>query len=90
MKVVVAYDVSDDDARRKVASLLADLLTRVQYSVFEGAPPPGLLAAKLKAALSLIDPSTDRLRVYYLCGACAGRVDAYGAGPVEEPPVRVL
>jgi CRISPR-associated protein Cas2 len=90
MKVVVTYDVADDDVRRRVAALLEDVLTRVQYSVFEGTPPAELLSAKVRAALDLIDPRSDSIRVYRLCAWCEGRVDTYGKGPGEEPGVRVL
>ncbi|NMG82782.1 MAG: CRISPR-associated endonuclease Cas2 [Methanosarcinales archaeon] len=33
--VVISYDISDDKKRNKVANMLLDYGTRVQYSVFE-------------------------------------------------------
>ena len=91
MRVVVCYDISEDATREKVAASLQDLLTRVQYSVFEGEPPPEALDARVKSALGLINPDTDSLRVYWLCAACAGRADTYGRQVEVTPPaVRVL
>ncbi len=91
MRAVVCYDITEDATREKVAAILQDLLTRVQYSVFEGEPPPEALEARVKAALGLINPETDSLRVYWLCATCAGRADAHGKHVEVTPPaVRVL
>jgi CRISPR-associated protein Cas2 len=91
MRVVVSYDVSKDRSRRKVAGILAGVLTRVQYSVFEGEVPAKVLAGAVKRALRFIDPETDSLRVYHLCAACAPRIDVYGRTvSVETEEVRIL
>jgi CRISPR-associated protein Cas2 len=91
MRFVVAYDISKDRSRKKVADLLCGVLTRVQYSVFEGNVPPEALGPVVRKALRFLDPDTDSLRVYQLCAACAPKVDAYGRKtPVEESPVRIL
>ncbi|HEX4955817.1 MAG TPA: CRISPR-associated endonuclease Cas2 [Thermoanaerobaculia bacterium] len=80
MRFVVAYDISDDKKRTKVAEMLQNFLTRVQLSVFEGDLEPAVLARVVKKALPLLDVETDSIRVYRLCGTCAPRVDVYGAG----------
>ncbi len=91
MRVVVAYDISNDRSRKKVADILGGVLTRVQYSVFEGEAPENVLAGAVRRALRFIEPETDSLRVYRLCADCARRVDAYGRGPnVCSEPVRIL
>lgn len=92
MRTVVAYDISSDKQRRKVAKLLENFLTRVQLSVFEGELPAEVLGRAVRKALRHIDPETDSLRVYRLCGACAPRTDIYGR-PVfagEDEGARVL
>ena len=86
MRVVVAYDVADDAARDRVRTSLESVLTRVQFSVFEGEVPAGPLRSAVRSALGHIDPATDSLRVYPLCGACAGRIDAYGRRVEVVPP----
>ncbi len=90
-RYVVAYDITSDRSRRKVAAILNGVLKRVQYSVFEGDAPPEVLAAAVRRALRHLDTETDSLRVYRLCRACAPKVDAYGRRiAVESAEVRIL
>ena len=92
MRVVVAYDVSLDQRRRKVAEALEAVLVRVQYSVFEGGVPSMVLAGAVGRAVGWLDLETDSLRVYRLCGACAKRVEVFGLEKVavEHESVRIL
>lgn len=91
MRVVVAYDIVSDKERQKVADLLLMVLPRVQYSVFEGEVPDGVLQKTIRKVVRHLDPETDSLRVYHLCSACAGKVDLYGQNrSIEAGPVRVL
>ena len=91
VRVVVAYDISSDRHRQKVADLLEMVLTRVQRSVFEGDLPAEVLAKSIQRALTHIEPKTDSIRVYHLCAACAPRVDVYGCGIVPNTEtVRIL
>lgn len=92
LRLVVAYDISSDRQRRKMAALLSDCLVRVQLSVFEGVVPDKVWRGVLSRALPLLDPDTDRLRVYHLCQTCGGRTDSYGQPPpeIETPEVVIL
>ena len=91
MRVVVTYDISCDRSRTRVAGTLEAILTRVQYSVFEGDVPQRILKESIKKALTHMDPETDSIRVYRLCAACAPRVDAYGrSAPIDVDAVRIL
>lgn len=91
MRTVVAYDISCDRSRKRVAGLLIGVLNRVQYSVFEGEVPQPLLKSVIQNALQYLDGETDSLRVYRLCAFCEGRVDAYGRSTSADPePVRIL
>lgn len=91
MKVVVAYDVTSDPHRKKLAELLANVLTRVQRSVFEGDVPPEVLDRWISKAVTLLDGDTDSLRVYHLCAACAPNAEVYGRElPLEQGEVRIL
>ena len=78
MRFVVTYDISSDASRKLVAGILEGLLTRVQYSVFEGEVPRDLLDEAVRQALPYLDASTDSLRVYRLCATCSGNGDIYG------------
>lgn len=92
MRAVVAYDVCSNRRRRKVAKALEAALVRVQYSVFEGEVPASVLAVAVKSAAEWLDLETDSLRVYRLCGACAPRIEVFGAerAVVENEAVRIL
>lgn len=91
VRFVVAYDISCDRRRQKVADLLEMVLTRVQKSVFEGEVPREVLDRSIKRALGHIDPETDSVRVYSLCASCAPRTDVYGRGILPHAePVRIL
>lgn len=91
MRTVVSYDVSEDKRRTKVAKLLANVLKRVQLSVFEGEVPPAVLERWVRMAIRLLDEETDSLRVYRLCAGCAARVEVHGRGvPLDDEPVRIL
>lgn len=91
MRFVVSYDISSDRHRQKAADILIALLPRVQYSVFEGEVPDALLTRAVQRIRPLLDPRTDSLRVYRLCGACSPRIEVHGRPGAEAPsPVRVL
>lgn len=90
-RVIAAYDVTNDRSRQKIAEIFAGVLTRVQYSVFEGEAPPAVLDRAVKRALRLLDPDTDSLRIYRLCAACTPRADVYGRQvEVRVAEVRIL
>ena len=86
MRTVVAFDVSDDRARAKVAKCLLEYGQRVQKSVFEC---PDLTEAqyfRMRSRLEgLIDSEPDSLRYYRLCEACVSRIDFRGVGPGQIP-----
>lgn len=89
---LIAYDVTLDKRRAKVAALLEDYGTRVQFSVFEADLPERALGKVLSRARDLIDPTTDSLRAYSLCMRCRGSVIVVGKGPAagEFEPVVVV
>ncbi|MEO2153802.1 MAG: CRISPR-associated endonuclease Cas2 [Aquificota bacterium] len=65
MKVVVAYDISDDQRRNKVSQLLSSYGYRYQLSVFY---IPNITRTELSRLVSrlrkLINKHQDRVRVY--------------------------
>ena len=70
MHMVIAYDISDDGRRTKIAQVLEGRGRRVQKSVFEC----DLTGKQLKAVRArlgeLMDPATDRCHFYPLCADC--------------------
>jgi len=91
MRTIVAYDISNDRNRKKVSELLGGVLTRVQFSVFEGEVPTAVLQQVIRKVLKYLDGETDSVRVYSVCAACERRIDAYGRNtPADPEPVRIL
>ena len=64
MMIVVAYDISRDDKRDRVAKLLLSMgLSRIQRSLYAG--PGGTAKARdiARAVKSIIDEETDRVDI---------------------------
>ena len=89
MMVLVSYDVSTQDkagARRlrQIAKACLNLGQRVQFSVFEIELEPAQWV-QLKADLtSLIEPTMDSLRFYYLGKNWQNKVEHVGAKAVLD------
>jgi CRISPR-associated protein Cas2 len=81
---IVAYDIPDDRRRQKLANMLENFGDRVQYSVFEVMTDDEEVSVLVKKIDAIIAPGDDSVRLYPLCGACAGKVIVLGVGQ-EEP-----
>ena len=75
--VVISYDISDDKKRNKVANMLLDYGTRVQYSVFECLIDAKTLE-KLVERLKPLPEKNDSIRIYQICGTCLKKVVMLG------------
>jgi CRISPR-associated protein Cas2 len=83
--VVIAYDISDDKRRSKLAKLLASYGERVQRSVFEAhLEAPQLITLRAKVH-GLLEPQ-DAVRFYKLGEAYRERVGIEGPGSVTSSP----
>ena len=81
---VVVYDISVDKRRTKLHNALLDFGTPVQYSVFECWLTPKEVK-RMKARINkIIRPQKDHVRYYYLCAACAERVETTRAGELTR------
>ncbi len=88
---VIAYDVTDDRRRLKVARNLEAVAERVQGSVFEGWLTDAELERLLKKVKKTLKGGEDSLRVYLLCAACREKVRTDGQGRVTPAPcVRIV
>jgi CRISPR-associated protein Cas2 len=82
MWFVVAYDVSDDQRRAKIAELLGRYGQRVQYSVFECWLDDGALGKVVAAVGTILEsPENGSVRLYRWCASC--RDASTGLGEVE-------
>ena len=89
MMVLVSYDVSTLDkagARRlrRIAKVCQNFGQRVQFSVFEIEIDSAGWVAVQHELCSLIEPSTDSLRFYYLGKNWKHKVEHVGAKPVLD------
>ena len=85
MLTVFSYDVSSDRRRRKIAKLLEDAATRVQYSVFEVRMTQQRAQALCQRLASLLGDG-DSLRVYVIGQDGEKRSRVFGDGaPFESP-----
>lgn len=81
---VLCYDVSCDKRRRRIAKLLEEEASRVQYSVFETRLAPKKLS-RLVARLEAHLDKGDSLRVYTVGKTGERQCDVYGSGvPIEH------
>ncbi|MBI4770975.1 MAG: CRISPR-associated endonuclease Cas2 [Chloroflexi bacterium] len=81
---VVVYDISDDRRRTKLHKALLDYGTPVQYSVFECWLTAEQVKAMRARVKKVIRPRKDHVRFYFLCAACAARVETTRAGEVTK------
>jgi len=89
--VIVAYDISDDTRRNKVAKVLSDYGGRVQYSVFECLLDKKRIKEMEKRLLKRINKSEDRIRIYVISRECEKDVIIHGEGKlIEEEEAYIL
>jgi CRISPR-associated protein Cas2 len=87
MTVVVAYDISDDNRRARVAATLQQWGDRVQRSVFVCTIEPATLQEVLRHVGEIIEPDTDSVYAFHQCAPCWQAVDVLGQATVrDEPP----
>lgn len=87
---VVAYDITDDKRRKKVADLLEGYGKRVQYSVFEcvlNQVKYDELRSKLKKKVNL---SEDSVRFYPLSRQNLSYVETWGGQPITTLPGSIV
>ena len=78
MLYTVAYDITDDRRRNKVAKILKDFGSRVQYSVFECNTDRQALLRLQNRLEKAIDLQEDTITFYHLCAVCEKRIARIG------------
>ncbi len=86
MFTVVAYDITDDDRRRRVSETLENYGTRVQASVFECHLTPAQRTELQERIEGLIEPETDNVRYYRVCQDCLAQSVVVGPVPLTTDP----
>ncbi len=84
MLIIISYDIEKDKTRTRLAKKLKDFGPRVQKSVFEADVKAEELN-KLRDMLGKVKLETeDSIRLYLICGECAGKVEIWGVGQVTK------
>ncbi len=78
MHYTVAYDITDDKRRNRVAKILKDFGARIQYSVFECDTDRRALLRLQSRLEKVIDLQEDTITFYHLCAACEKQIDRIG------------
>jgi CRISPR-associated protein Cas2 len=91
MTVIIAYDISSDTSRARMAATLQQWGNRVQRSVFVCVLEPDGLREILDRLGAIIDPDTDSVYAFRQCATCWDSVHVLGQATVEdEPPFWVV
>ncbi|MCG9128635.1 CRISPR-associated endonuclease Cas2 [Candidatus Poribacteria bacterium] len=78
MHYTIAYDITEDKRRNKVAKILKDFGKRVQYSVFE-CNIDKLSYLRLHDRLGkAMDMDEDTITFYHICAACEKQIERIG------------
>ena len=72
-RYAIAYDISSNSRRRKVANFLDSLGDRVQNSVFELVVSQSMLEECLAQVKELIDLKEDKVAIYFICSTCESK-----------------
>jgi CRISPR-associated protein Cas2 len=86
LTVVVAYGISEDRRRARVAAALQQWGDRIQRSVFVCVLGHEQLAELTQRVEEIIDAGTDSFYVFRQCGGCWDDVGVLGQASVEDEP----
>ena len=78
MHYTIAYDITDDKRRNKVAKILKDFGKRVQYSVFECNIDKRAYLRLQDRLAKAMDTDEDTITFYHICAACEKQIERIG------------
>ncbi len=78
MFYAVAYDITDDKRRNKVAKILLDFGKRIQYSLFECNTDRRAYLRLQDRIHNAINPNMDTVTFYHLCRSCEKGIERIG------------
>jgi len=84
LTVVVAYDISEDRRRARVAAALQQCGDRIQRSVFVCSLDNEGLVELLARVTDMIDTDTDSVYAFRQCGTCWDTVGVVGQATVAD------
>lgn len=87
LTTLVCYDISDDQARARVAAALQQWGDRIQKSVFLCTLTADDQRELLDKLRDMIDTDTDSVYSIDLCRTCWDSVEVIGQAEVAPPPL---
>ena len=87
MTFVIAYDISEDSRRARVAATVQQWGNRVQRSVFVCTLDAAQLAEVGDRIADIINPDVDSVYAFQQCVACWQQVVVLGQATVEDEPL---
>jgi CRISPR-associated protein Cas2 len=84
---VIAYDISDDHRRARVAAVLQAYGDRIQRSVFLCTLEAPSLAEVRSRVAAIINPDIDSVYVFRQCAACWNEVGIHGQASATGEPL---
>jgi len=84
---VIAYDISDDHRRARVAAVLQAYGDRIQRSVLVCTLEASLLTEVRARIDRIINPDTDSVYVFRQCAACWDAVGIHGQATTASEPL---
>ncbi len=89
-RTIIAYDITDNRRRKRLADLLEGYGQRVQYSVFDCPLTARQRRDLLRAIRQKIDPDCDRVALYPIAANLASKVVHLGRQENPPPPHSVV
>jgi len=87
---VVAYDISDDKRRTKIAKILEEYGNRKNYSVFECMLTREQLQKMKKRIAAKMKDISDSVLYYYLCKDCLVKAEQHGGEKEDYKMVKMV
>ena len=75
---IIAYDISNDKKRNRMAELLSKWGRRINLSVFECIFTKSQLAKIKEKIEKSIDNNTDSVKIYFICKSCYSKSSVLG------------
>ncbi|ACV77648.1 CRISPR-associated endonuclease Cas2 [Nakamurella multipartita] len=85
LTVIVAYDISEDNRRARLAAVLQAYGDRIQKSVFVLSADQPLIDDLHRRARDIIDLDRDSVYFFRQCAPCWESVGVVGQATVAEP-----
>ena len=85
--MVIAYDISEDRRRSRVAATLQTFGDRIQRSVFILSIEPAALEELRACIHEMINLDVDSIYVFRQCAACWETIGIHGQATVEKEPL---